>query len=214
MTENLENKGKNRVFGLWIANLVLFVGLIVLYVLHFNAKSESQPKEAGQALTAEQNAGPRIAFIDSDTLMVQYEMVSEMVKSFEASTRVKEATMRKRQTEFEQKVNDFQQRVQSGSISMEIAQITEQQLMTEQQELMNLRDELSDQLAQEEFNMNVQLLDNVSIFLEEYNRTKEYDLIFNFKKGTNLFIANQVYDITPEVIELLNQEYRLKSQKK
>lgn len=214
MTENLENKGKSQVLRLWIVNIFLMVGLIVLYVLHFSSKSEGQPQKAGQPLTAEQITGPRIAFIDSDTLMVQYEMVSEMVKSFEASTRVKEATMRKRQNEFELKVNDFQQRVQSGSISMEIAQITEQQLMTEQQELMSLRDELSDQLAKEEFDMNVQLLDIVSIFLEDYNRTKQYDLIFNFKKGTNLFIANQVYDITPEVIELLNQEYQLKSQKK
>jgi outer membrane protein len=214
MTENLENKGKNRISGLWIANLVLMAGLIVLYILHFNSKSESQPTEEDQLLTAEPIEGPRIAFIDSDTLMAQFEMVSEMVESFEASTRVKEATMRKRQNEFEQKVNDFQQRVQSGSISMEIAQITEQQLMTEQQELMDLRDELSDQLAREEFDMNVQLLDIVSLFLEDYNRTRQYDLIFNFKKGTNLFIANQVYDITPEVVEQLNLEYRLKNSKK
>ncbi|MBE0663035.1 MAG: OmpH family outer membrane protein [Bacteroidales bacterium] len=214
MTENLENKGKNPMSGLWIANIVLMFGLILLYVLHFNSRSESQSKEADQLLTSDPHAAPRIAFIDSDTLMLQYEMVSEMVNSFEASTIAKEATMRKRQNEFEQKVNDFQKRVQSGSISMEIAQITEQQLMTEQQELMSLRDELSDQLAKEEFDMNVQLLDIVSLFLEDYNRTRQYDLIFNFKKGTNLFVANQVYDITPEVIELLNQEYRLKSQKK
>ena len=125
-------------------------------------------------------------------------------------TREKESVIREKQRELEQKFNDFQQRLQSGSISMEIAQITEQQLIREQQELMKLRDDLSEQLSMEEYSMNLQLLEIVSAFLEEYNRTRQYDLIFNFKQGTNLFVANKVYDITSEVVGLLNQEYRLR----
>jgi outer membrane protein len=210
MTENTELQGKSRGSGIWIFNIILLAGLIVLYVLHFTTRSEDRPREVSQPAITDQGSGPRIAFIDSDLLMEQYEMVPDMVKSFEASTRGKETIIRERQKEFEQKVSDFQTRLQSGSISMEIAQITEQQLMKEQQELMNLRDELSDELAREEYQMNLELLEIVSRFLESYNQTRQYDLIFNYKQGTNIFVANSVYDITPEVVELLNQEYRLR----
>jgi len=214
MTENTVLKEKSRGSGIWIFNIVLLAGLIVLYVLHFMGKDEVQPQVIQQTPSAQETTGPRIAFIDSDVLMEQYEMVPEMVKSFETSTRAKEVQIREKQKEFETKVSDFQSRLQGGNISMEIAQITEQQLMKEQQDLMSLRDELSDQLAREEFEMNLQLLEIVSQFLEEYNRSRQYDLIFNYKQGTNIFIANQIYDITPEVVELLNQEYRLRKPNK
>jgi outer membrane protein len=214
MTENTVLKEKSRGSGIWVFNIVLLAGLIVLYILHFMGKDDAQPQIIHQAPAAGEVSAPRIAFIDSDVLMEQYEMVPEMVKSFETSTRAKEGQIREKQKEFEAKVSDFQSRLQGGNISMEIAQITEQQLMKEQQDLMTLRDELSDQLAREEFEMNLQLLDIVSKFLEEYNRSRQYDLIFNYKQGNNLFIANQAYDITPEVVELLNHEYRLRKPNK
>jgi len=214
MTEGIENRGNSQRAGIWIFNIVLMIGLVVLYILHFTTKKDQGTQPLLLQAANEAGSGPRIAYIDSDFLMDQYEMVPEMIASYEASTRGKETKLRQRQKEFEQRVSDFQQRMQSGSISMEIAQITEQQLMKEQQELMELRDDLAGQLAKEEYEMNLKLWDIVSKFLEDYNRTRQYDLIFNFKHGTNIFIANQAYNITPEVVELLNQEYRLKKPKK
>jgi outer membrane protein len=210
MTENPHPEKKGSLNSHWIAHAILAAGLITLFYLHYNEKTDGHIPESQPIPENESIDGLRIAFVNPDVLMEQYVMVPEMVKTFEASTKNKEAIIREKQKEFEERVNDFQQRMQSGSISMEIAQITEQQLMKEQQELISLRDELSEQLAREEYEMNLQLLAVVSQFLEEYNKTRQYDLIFNYQQGTNLFIANQVYDITPEVVELLNQEYRLR----
>lgn len=214
MTEIIENKGKKPLTAIWIWNLLLMAGLIVLYVLHFTAEKKSVAPVSQQPVLSETGLAPRIAYIDTDLIMEQYEMVPEMIKSFESSTKSKESVIRQKQKSFEQKVTEFQQRVQSGAISSEIAQITEQQLMKEQQEVLNLRDELSDQLSREEYEMSLQLFKIVSDFLEEYNRTRQYDLIFDYKKGANLLKANKMYDITPEVIEMLNQEYRLRKPKK
>lgn len=213
MSENIENKGRMPLTAIWIINILLMIGLVVLYMLHFTGEKKPGSSDLQQELS-EPGSGPRIAYIDTDLIMEQYEMVPEMIKSFESSTKSKESVIREKQKSFEQRVTEFQQRVQSGAISTEIAQITEQQLMKEQQDLLSLRDELSDQLSREEYEMNLQLFKIVSEFLEEYNRTRQYDLIFNYKQGSNLFIANKVYDITPEVVEMLNQEYRLRKAKK
>ncbi len=210
MTENIENQGKQKMPGLMIVNIVLFAGLVILYVLHFRSSSNPDSSDTNLKQSEIASSLPRIAFIDSDVLMDQYEMVPDMVKTFENSTKGKESVIREKQMALEQRYNELQQRVQNGSITMEIAQISEQQLMKEQQDLMKLRDELSEQLSREEYELNLELFDIVSKFLEDYNRTRQYDLIFNFKKGNNYFIANHAYDITPEVVELLNQEYRLK----
>ena len=210
MTENPHPEKKGSLNSHWIAHAILAAGLIISFYLHYSEKPKEYIPEARQIPLSESAEGLRIAFVNPDVLMEQYVMVPDMVKTFEASTKSKEAIIREKQREFEQRVNDFQQRLQSGSISMEIAQITEQQLMKEQQELISLRDELSEQLAREEYEMNLQLLAIVSQFLEEYNKTRQYDLIFNFSKGNNLFFARQAFDITPEVVDLLNQEYNLR----
>jgi outer membrane protein len=210
MTDTIENTGPKKPAGIWIFNIVLMVGLIVMYFLHFTKTEPERPPLTQQPVASDMRTGPRIAMVNSDILMAQYEMVPELIKSFENSTKSKEAVIREKQKEFEEKLKAFQTRIQSGNISMDLAQITEQQLMKEQQDLINLRDELSEELAREEYEMNIQLYEIVSLFLEEYNKTRQYDLIFNFKQGTNIFIANQAFDITPEVIELLNHEYRLR----
>ncbi|NLN95077.1 MAG: OmpH family outer membrane protein [Bacteroidales bacterium] len=214
MTDKLENQGGKNVPKLSVINIVLLIGLIVLYILHFSSVKNTKTVENIPQQKEMPSEFPRIAFIDSDVLMDQYEMVSSMVTKFENSTKGKEAVIREKQSSLERRYTDLQQRVQSGSISLEIAQITEEQLIKEQQELMMLRDELSEQLSKEEYEMNLELYDIVSRFLEEYNQIHNYDLIFNFKKGNNYFIANHAYDITPEVVELLNQDYRLKQPRK
>lgn len=214
MTENQDPVKKGRLSAHWLMHIILAAGLIALFYLQFNEEPAGQVADFEPKTQTGKSEGLRIAFVNSDILMEQYEMVPEMIKTFEASTRKKEAQIREKQSEFEQRVSDFQQRLQSGNISMEIAQITEQQLMKEQQDLMNLRDELSEQLAREEYEMNLQLMQIVSQFLEDYNRTRQFDLIFNYGTGNNLFLANQSYDITPEVVELLNQEYRLRKSRR
>ncbi|HPK04685.1 MAG TPA: OmpH family outer membrane protein [Bacteroidales bacterium] len=214
MTENLENQGGKKTPKLSVINIILLIGLIVLYILHFSSIKNTKTVENIAMQKEMPSEFPRIAFIDSDVLMDQYEMVSSMIIEFEKSTKGKEAMIREKQSSLEKRYADLQQRVQSGSISLEIAQITEEQLIKEQQELMMLRDELSEQLSKEEYEMNLELYDIVSRFLEEYNQIHNYDLIFNFKKGNNYFIANHAYDITPEVVELLNQDYRLKQPRK
>lgn len=196
----------------WL-NIFFLIALAVLFVLHFMS-NKSQPNNESLAISPELiNPGPRIAFINSDSIMVGYELVNDMRKSLESSTKRKENELKAQQKAFESKVDVYKQKLNSNAISVEIAQITEQQLMKEQQRLVDLRDQLTDALSREEYQLNVELLEHVTDFLVRYNEEKKYDAIFNFKQGTTLFIANEALDITPEVLGMLNQEYRIMKQR-
>ncbi|MDP2424404.1 MAG: OmpH family outer membrane protein [Bacteroidales bacterium] len=192
-------------------NIFLLVGLGVLFILHVTEKKTSQNKEQGPAVAENLNRVPSIAFINSDSIMVHYELVKDMRKLFEASTKRKENELKAQQKTFEGKVSEYQRKLNSNAISGDIAQITEQQLMKEQQRLVDFRDELTEELAREEYELNIQLLDSVTNFLVRYNQAKQYDAVFNFKQGSTIFIRNDAMDITPEVLEKLNDEYRLKT---
>ncbi len=197
-----------------ILSIAALVGIVVLFILHFRSQQLITKDAGGGGEHAELHARDliRVAYVNSDSIMAQYELVGDMRRSLELSTRQKEESLRKRQRDFEAKVDEFQQRVSNNLITMDIAQIQEQQLLREQQELVDLRDRLAEELAHEEFELNIQLFDSVSNFLTRYNTLHHYDIIFNNKPGTIFFLANEAFDITAEVIEALNAEYRLSMQ--
>jgi outer membrane protein len=207
-----ETKKSGKTQSLLVAtNVILFAAVIVLFYMQFHKPSAP----AGLSEPAIRVVNPadselRLAYINTDIIMQRYERVPEMIASLEASTRTKEASLRRRQSEFEVKVNDFQRKMQSGSITMEIAQITEQQLMLEQQEIMELRESYRDELSRQEMEMELELFNKISSFLEEFNKTRNFDIIFNYTRGSSIYLAGESFNITDEIVELLNAEHRLR----
>ena len=56
----------------------------------------------------------------------------------------------------------------------------------------------------EQQKMLMQMNDSINLFIKEYNKEKKYEAIFN--NASTLYI-NPQYDITNEVVELLNKRY-------
>lgn len=194
-----------------ILNLLLFVGLVVIYALFFLQKSEDTEQQQDQLVEIRERlseAGAAIAYISSDRLMEEYDLAKKMREEFEGEQRRLENDLERRQRTFQTEVERFQQNIQSGSISMDQAQIREQELMQMQQELLQSSDTYRERLATKEFEMNLELLEKISDFLERYNREAGYDFILNYSRGGGILFAHPGHDITTEVIELLNAEHR------
>ena len=56
----------------------------------------------------------------------------------------------------------------------------------------------------EQQKMLMQMNDSINLFIKEYNKEKKYEAICN--NASTLYI-NPQYDITNEVVELLNKRY-------
>ncbi|MBN1199564.1 MAG: OmpH family outer membrane protein, partial [Bacteroidales bacterium] len=77
----------------------------------------------------------------------------------------------------------------------------------DQQALMEKKDRYTQQVAEQEFKMNTQLLDTVNSFLTRFNQQYGYDYILAYRSAGEILIASDKLDITQQVLELLNQEY-------
>jgi len=80
--------------------------------------------------------------------------------------------------------------------------------MQEQQNLMQLRDNMSQQLAEEQQVMNRQLLNNIMEYLKNYNKTHDYKYILSNSFGGPLLYSDKALDITREVLRGINAEYK------
>ena len=206
------NETKNKK-SLPIFSIVLAIGLAVLYFLHFNDQQETSVKNDvsnPQPVVMPAVKTGSIAFVNSEVLLQNYDLVTKLSNQLDKQKQNKDADFTKRQSEYEQEAAYFQQQVQAQSISEQSAQEIYQQLMAKQEELYALQQKYSNELGQLEFEMNVTLLDSVRNYLERMNKKSKFDYILNLDATGNIFVAKDTFDITPQVIKGLNQEFQLK----
>ncbi|MFW5707620.1 MAG: OmpH family outer membrane protein [Bacteroidota bacterium] len=202
---------RSRIPNVTIINIVLLIGLLVLYALYFF------PQRAGQQMTDGTNADAveaiaedafRVAYVNSDSLMSNYKLAITMREQFENEQRRLENDLQQRQRDFQEEVESFQRRIQSGLVSQEEGMQKEQELSLTQQELIQMNDTYANRLRNKEIEMNSELYDSITSFLRRYNEEKDYDYIFGFVQGGgNILFARDQHDITNEVLSGLNQEY-------
>ncbi len=193
-----------------IVNLLLFVGLVVIYALFFLQKGEETEQQEDQLTEIRERlseAGASIAYIRAERLMENYDLAIKMRDEFEGEQRRLENDLERRQRTFQTEVERFQQNIQSGTISMDQAQVREQELMLMQQELIQSSDTYRERLTVKEYEMNLELFEKISDFLERYNREADFDFILNHTPGGGILFAHPGHDITEEVIQRLNDEY-------
>lgn len=193
-----------------VINLVLFVGLIIIYALFFMQKGADETDQQDQLVEMSERiseAGASIAYINSEVFMEEYALAIKMREDFEGEQRRLEGELERRQRNFQTEVERFQQNISTGAITMDQAQIREQELMQMQQELIQLSDTYRERLAVKEYEMNLELLENISDFLERYNLEAGYDFILNYTPGGGILFAKPTNEITREVLDRLNDEY-------
>lgn len=192
-----------------IINAILILAIVGLYILYFlNTKTtvsstgDTKKGDSGKTEVA-------IAFVKIDTVLNNYDMFYDMRSTLEEKQKASEAELSSKTRAYERGLQDFQNKVQKGLVTRSTAQQMEQELMQEQQAILQLRDQLTYELAEEEQVMNRKLINEITEFLEEYNKDKNYKYIFSDQLyGDNILYASDSLDITDVVLEGLNKRYQ------
>lgn len=202
--------GRKKLPLITIVNILLFCGLLVLYGLKFFGSKGSEEQQEQLVGIEERLAesSSSIAYVNSELLMEGYELAISMRTEFEAEQTRLENDLSRRQRSFQSEVESFQRSINNATISMEQAQVREQELMLQQQELMQLNDTYRERLATKEYEMNLELLQSISDFLARYNIASGHDYILGYSMGGGILYADRKHDITSQVLEKLNEEYR------
>lgn len=195
-----------------IINVVLVVAIGVLYFFTFAGKKEAAEKTS-PADTSLTNLGGQVVYINIDTVLNNYDLFHELSAEMEGKFNTAQAELSSKEKKYREGVEDFQYKVQRGLVTRSDAQELQQELMQEEQRIMELRDNLNYKLAEEEAVVQRKLINEIMVFLEEYNKEHGYTYVLANRFGSNIMYANDRLDITWDVIEGLNEQYK-KNQKK
>jgi outer membrane protein len=205
--------GMNKItLGNIILSGILTLAVVVLFVMHFTGDTDPEVEKPGKTTTSfsQPDNGLSIAFVNSDLILERYDLVKKLAGQLERESRKKDADLQARQKEFETEAAYFQESMQKQSLSEKRAQGIYEQLMAKQEEIYQIQQQYSAELAQQEFEMNMTLLDSVRNYLERLNVKAQYDYILNYNASGSILQARGNYDITEDVLQGLNSEYQAK----
>ncbi|MFB0946509.1 MAG: OmpH family outer membrane protein [Spirosomataceae bacterium] len=172
--------------------------------------------DTGEAATTSttQATASRIVYVNTDTLLTNYDYYKDVVKEFENKRFAAENELQRRSKSFQNEVALFQRQAQAGGMSQQQGQTKQQQLAAKEQDIMMYRDNTSNALAEEQAGKTDELISNIQDYLKKYNEDDRYDMVIGYSKGGGVLYAKEKMDITAEVLKGLNEEYALIKDKK
>lgn len=164
-------------------------------------------KSASTSTAGGKQVAGRIVYVNTDTLLNQYDYYKDIVKSSENKRFRLETDISNKAKNFQNKVAFFQQKVQQGGMTQEQGQTAQAQLQQEEQSIMAYRDKAAQDLQKEDAKKTEDVLNNIQAFLKEFNAGDKYDMVIGYSKGGGVLFAKEDLDITKSVLEGLNKKY-------
>ena len=173
-----------------------------------NNASPKMDEQPAAASAGESTGNVKIAYVEVDSLMTQYEFCKEFTLILQKESTNARNTLNQKGQALQNAAANFQQKLQNnGFTSREQAESQQAAIQRQQQSLQELQARLENELANETNKYNEGLRDSLQHFLAAYNKDKKYDLILT-KQGDNILYAAKRFDITNDVINGLNKRYK------
>lgn len=199
---------------------ILALAVIGLYVMHFNCNKgecNAPEKKNSEALAQDSSATEasaiQIAYVDADSLLLQYEYAKELNEALLKKQEKSRNDIMRKQQQLQQDAIEFQKKYETGGfLTKESFEQAQKALMQKEQELQQLDGKLTQDLILEQQKLNTQLKDTISAFFKEFNADKKYSVIFSNTSNDNILYAEDYLNITKEVVEKLNERYSKKKE--
>ena len=169
-------------------------------------KMDEKPAAAQTAASG----GLKIAFIEVDSIMTQYNFCKDYSKILEKRGNNIQSALASQEKNLEAAIRNFQNKAQNNGFSSQSEYEGQQAAIQRQQEqYVATRDRLAGELQSETDKFNAALHDSIEHFIAQYNKDKKYSLILT-KQGDNILYGDKSLDITNEVVAGLNKAYKSK----
>lgn len=189
--------------------LIIAVAFLFFKMSKMSTVNTAELLPANSAFTSPDGPkGAVLAYVDGDSLNAQYKFIIDKTKALEANYNAAELKVRNEYEKRQKDVQDIMAYAQSNKISDEEAALYEQKLQQLQYEMQQIEQQQTDNVMKKEAELQKELMDRVSKFMEGYAKSKGIDYVVNYQRNTNFILyGNNAYDVTAEVIALLNAEY-------
>jgi outer membrane protein len=196
-------------------NIILILAVAGLYFLHFNEKKASTPttpKTEAQVVSPKMDLkASSIVYVNSDSLMDNYDLVKEVKKELERERAAAEKQFAAEYRTLEAEYNDL--KAKAATMTEEQGMAKQQELAMKEQKLTDYRDELNEKLTLNELKKTQKIQEEIEAYLKSNYSGTSYSYILGHTKGGGILYSKNALDITKEVLDGLNKTYQAQHKK-
>ena len=148
----------------------------------------------------------KTAYVDTAELMKEYTETKDLEAKYKSQAAEKGRQLEAEISRFKQDAAYFQQNAQANG--QEWAQKNGAALQRREQQLAQAQQSLQMQLQQESGKEMDSLVKGVKKFIKDYGKKKGYAYIYGTGDAASILYAEEKYDITKEIVKLLNEKYK------
>lgn len=186
---------------LYIANAVMLVAIVALFVLFF-----TQGKDESAVPATEPNSELSVAYVRMDSLLINYEVYKAMSEELLKQEESARATLNQKATELQRDMEDFQMKIENRAfLTEERARSAQDKIVRKQRNLQELTAKMEQDLMTKQKEMNEKLAATVDSVINVYNQGKGYTFILSTAGSDNILYGDKALNITNDVLQLLNQ---------
>ena len=151
----------------------------------------------------------RIAYFDMDTLEAHYEEFRDAQSQLKTQENAMNMELSSLDRNNQKKVDVWRQK--GNNITQAEAEQAQQEIAIMQQNFKARKDALEQAYYRSTEDFKTSIRKKVEDFLKIYNKQRNYSFIFEYDPGSFIYYKDSVYNITPDLVDGLNANYKKKN---
>ena len=151
-------------------------------------------------------ASTKTAYVDTSKLMIEYTEAKDVEAKYKAKSEEMGRELEAEIAKFKAEAGSFQKEAQMKGQAW--AEQKGAELQKREQQLQYAQQSIGQQLQQESGVEIDSVVSSVKKFIKSYGKEKGYAYIYGTGDAASVLYAEEKYDITKEIIKLLNDKYK------
>jgi outer membrane protein len=147
--------------------------------------------------------GIRLAYVRIDSLQSQYNYFQELVGELQAEEEKIVAELQRRQQELQTNIELYQQ--EAPKMTARQREANEADLRRVQQNYLQIEQAAQSQMMQRQNDLTVMMREDMNSAIEILKEDLNLDFILLYEEGGQIIYANDEYDITERMVNMLNE---------
>jgi outer membrane protein len=182
-------------------NAVLLIAVAVLYYFQFSNGSNAETATSSGSTTP-----GKIAYINTDSVLKYYEFTKVNNDKLQTKAQRLQDDLKSRAIALQGEINDYQRN--RGSLTIGQAQAVEEGLGRKEQNFRMAQETATQEIQMEQAKLSQDLYDKITTFLKKYAQEQGIEVVLKYDATSDLWYGSQPLDISKQVIEGLNTEYK------
>lgn len=201
-------KNNYVVSGILVATLIL----ISTISCSSNGNSDTTRQNVKLEYTPSDSVALPIAYVNIDSLLLKYNFAIDMREQINSLQENVRASLNERERKVQAAAQEFQRKLENNAfLSQQRAQDEENRIQKMYRDFQEYAQQKNNDLELDVLSYHSQMTDSVNAALKAYNETMNFEVIFNNNASDNILLAHPKYDITDEIVTLMNKRCALET---